>query len=705
MNDEVKKAVQKSKAAMQAAHPHERAAFKALLLTNPNYFGNLAESPFKVALPISGNTHYEELGCLGFHPQQERLEAVVYVNQPSGYGTDICGSGTAEYVRFYLSFDGGATWQDQGMTSFQAYDVPEGTEGGKRLEYALSLPATPTRKLCFFNPLILARAILSWNNPPPPNQPGWSPVWGNVRDATILVEPRRFLVPHDFVEITKAKLPPHLSDVLESDTPIPTKVKAPGPAELSVMYKDKGVPVHRFAFKELAAFASTSSTLSAEAFLKNYPDVLVDPGIVSVLFPKTDGDTSFEELKCIGLDPNSPDQLVGVIQVKKAAGYSGGPCTVGSREYVTFWADFDGDGTLETCLGTADVRVYDTPGASPDGVHYSVRLPVDLGPYRQNCHQGPKVVRIRAILSWNVAAPCANANYVPTWGNREETLVNIAPAEQEPSGHIAILGGIPVSKINNNAGDLAHRGLTTFDAIFATNNLPPDAFGRPCPFAARVSAQGAPIKGYDYIVEVSPDGLVWTPVLNDLVVTDQLGNTSVHKANPVTKRFAYLDFPDNVNALLAEWDSSGDALWYVRLSVYDGGGTLQGTDTHLIQLDNTPPDASITITTGTGDCGKFPAGTVLAGTFVARDLYLGSYSLGVAPAVNPPGVGAPSPAGALVNTAPAPGDAWSLDTAGMRPCGYIIEVVAVDRAIVNSQAVGHYSADSAGFCLEAAGGD
>jgi len=139
-----------------------------------------------------------------------------------------------------------------------------------------------------------------------------------------------------------------------------------------------------------------------------------------------------------------------------------------------------------------------------------------------------------------------------------------------------------------------------------------------------------------------------------------------------------------------------------RLSIFDGSGTPQGTDTHLLQLDNTWPDASIIITTGSGDCGKFPVGTALAGNFVARDLYLGSYSLGVAPGINPAGVGVPVPSSGLVNTATAPGDGWSLDTTGMEPCGYIIEVVAVDRAIVNSQSVGHVSPASAGFCLEAA---
>src|SRR5712691_8479669 len=116
MNDDLKKAVQKSKTALHQPYPKERASFKSLLLSNPNYFGNLTDSAFKTVLSISGNTHYEELGCVGYHPQQKRLEGVVYVYQPSGYGTDICGAGTTEFVRFYLSYDHGATWQDQGMT-------------------------------------------------------------------------------------------------------------------------------------------------------------------------------------------------------------------------------------------------------------------------------------------------------------------------------------------------------------------------------------------------------------------------------------------------------------------------------------------------------------------------------------------------------------------------------------------------------------
>lgn len=695
--------IQKSQAATQEAYAKERVTFKTLLLTNPNYFGNLLESQFTPVLPIAGNTHYEELACVGYHPQQERLEAVVYVYQPSGYGTDICGSGSPEYVRFYLSFDNGATWQDQGLTSFQAYNIPQGTEGGKRLEYAASLAVDPERKLCFFNLLIQVRAILSWNNPPPANQPNWTPVWGNVREANIQVEPRRFIFPPEIFEVAEVKLPPLLKEVIDLDVPIQTKTKAFSAAELAVQYRDNDVPVHRFAFKEISAFVSAKTSLSAESFAKLLPGIAIDPGIFDLLFPKTDGDTSYEELKCIGLDPNHPDTLVGVIEVKKSSGYSGGPCSDGSREYVTFWGDFDGNGSFETCLGTAHVRVYDLSNIPAQGVYYAVRLPVDLNQYRQACTKGPKVVRIRAILSWNVAVPCANPNQVPTWGNREETLINIVPAAGAPAGKIAILGGIPVAHIQNVSG------LTTPTAVFATNNLPPDnpdgniltADARPCPFAGRVTVQGAPLLGHSYKVEVTPSGGgAPTDVVTDLVLTRFDGTTFTHTANVVTGRFNYLPFTENVNSVLAQWDSTGDAKWEVKLSTFDGGGNLVGTDTHLIQLDNTGPEASITITTGTGDCGKFQIGTVLTGSFVARDEYLGSYSLGVEPAVNDPGEGVPIPSSGLVNTAPAPGDTWSLDTTGMRSCGYVIRVVAVDRAIVNSQSVGHHTPDSAGFCLE-----
>ena len=70
-------------------HRH-RLQFRAKLLENPNYFGNLKASAFDAVSTLTGSVLYEEIGCVGFQPQLNRLEAVVFVNQPSGYGGDIC---------------------------------------------------------------------------------------------------------------------------------------------------------------------------------------------------------------------------------------------------------------------------------------------------------------------------------------------------------------------------------------------------------------------------------------------------------------------------------------------------------------------------------------------------------------------------------------------------------------------------------------
>src|SRR6476469_2964466 len=72
----------------------ERNRFRALILANPNYFGNIKGSKLKPVLNIQSNTTYEEIGCVGFQPQFNQLDAVVFVKQPTGYGGDVCSNGT-----------------------------------------------------------------------------------------------------------------------------------------------------------------------------------------------------------------------------------------------------------------------------------------------------------------------------------------------------------------------------------------------------------------------------------------------------------------------------------------------------------------------------------------------------------------------------------------------------------------------------------
>jgi hypothetical protein len=287
------------------------------------------------------------------------------------------------------------------------------------------------------------RAILSWSVPPPPNDPNFIPVWGEVHDTHIQIDPLQWIFIGELLKEARLKLPPQFAEALDLSQPVPAaKPQELGAVELQAMYKDKGVEPHRFALVEAQKLVSQpllSESLMSQGFKGVLQGLDIDlAGLFGKLFP-VDGDTRYEELECIGLNPNQ-DTLVGVIRVKLPNGYSGGPCTAGSREYVTFWADFDNNGSFETCLGTTSVNVYDFAKLPKEGLEYAVFLPVDLRCRRRPCEEGPVVVRVRAILSWQVAPPCSNPNYVPVWGNREETLIHIKPGPTcGQEGHTPII--------------------------------------------------------------------------------------------------------------------------------------------------------------------------------------------------------------------------------------------------------------------------
>ena len=189
-----------------------RGNFHALLLANPNYFGNLTESTFKPVLTIQGDTAYESLGCVGYNPQFEQLRATINIKLDGGYSGAICTIGSNEYVRFYLSYDGGTTWLDQGLTAVNVFDVP----GPKPLEYAVTLSISPKEDFCFEQNLPLVRAILSWNSPPPVNSPAWVPVWGDTLDAQIQIDGYEFIPLPIFLESAKVKLPEEFKQAMKA---------------------------------------------------------------------------------------------------------------------------------------------------------------------------------------------------------------------------------------------------------------------------------------------------------------------------------------------------------------------------------------------------------------------------------------------------------------------------------------------------------
>jgi hypothetical protein len=248
-------------------------------------------------------------------------------------------------------------------------------------------------------------------------------VWGEVHDTHIQIDPLKWIFIGDLLKEAKVKLPQNFAEALDPSQPIPTaKPKALDVKELQAMYKDKGVEPHRFALVEAQKLVS-QPLLSESLMSPGFKGCCRDWTLTWRTSSKTPRWMAMPTTRSgICRSRSNQDTLVGVIRVKLPNGYSGSPCTAGSREYVTFWADFNNNGTFETCLGTTSVNVYDIDKIPKEGLEYAVFLPVDLSCRRRPCQEGPVVVRVRAILSWQVAPPCSNPSYIPVWGNREETL-------------------------------------------------------------------------------------------------------------------------------------------------------------------------------------------------------------------------------------------------------------------------------------------
>ena len=77
---------------------HERSHYTDLLAANPNHFGNLANSKMPIVKKMHGNPKFEQLGCVGYNPVLDMLEATVQIKLPFGYGGDLCSPGDRKSV-------------------------------------------------------------------------------------------------------------------------------------------------------------------------------------------------------------------------------------------------------------------------------------------------------------------------------------------------------------------------------------------------------------------------------------------------------------------------------------------------------------------------------------------------------------------------------------------------------------------------------
>jgi hypothetical protein len=714
----------------------ERTQFRALILQNPNHFGNLKNSLFKPVKSILSNTTYEELKCVGLQPQLNRLEAVVWVKQAAGYSGGICSSGSTEYVRFWLSYDNGATWLDQGMESFTAYDIP----GDHPLEYAVSLSITPHRRFCFSENLPLVRAILSWNHPP--TDPHTLPVWGNVVDARIQIAPGIFFDFPDFLKEIKAEIKPELAQLIDPAQSL--KLNPPealSAAQLRSAYAGKDVPEHRFLHGEIQKYLAhpeLTAALSLPQAKGLFSELEIDLAKVFASLAATNGDTSFEELTCVGLDPDSstPDALMGVVRIKRPNGYLGGLCRTGSIEYVAFWVDWGG-GTWDW-VGTAQVRVHDIAGLPPGGLAYAVYQPVNLEAHRKPCEKGPAIARVRAILSWNAPPSPGNPDFVPPWGNRIETHVHIYPGAPAIPGdytpYIQNLCGVAVCNIDQTTGFApGERPFGGSVAIFghipgAPNVLTPAA-SRP---RYRISVrQGGPPEFLSNVFNLTVDEQLGggLPTSTNIAQNVEAGDYYVYQEAPPVPGVGWRTV--SPSRLLAVWNSAGKTgLWEIRIEALDpatltpyAAGTvlcvLDGTTRQnvIVDLDQAAPITSLNLTGyqrgGVGpvltdilNCGTFQVGDLLHGSYSVSDEHFGGLSLTAEPiAGGAPGrftIDGLTTSSKLYPALPGQPGTWTFDTAGLDPCGYTIQLSTADRTIVSC--VGGWENNSAfvGFCLVAA---
>ncbi|MGA2151130.1 MAG: hypothetical protein ABSG48_03075 [Geobacteraceae bacterium] len=721
---------------------NERNRFLLLLLSNPNYFGNLHDSTLKPVKKIIANSSYEELKCIGFNPQLNRLEGVVWIKHTTGYDGGICTNGSLEYVSFFLSYDNGATWLPQGTSSFPVYDVP----GPHPLEYAVSVVIQPDRRFCFVNNLPLVKAILSWNVPP--SGPSTVPVWGNVVETRIQIEGFRLIV--DFPDLLKAadvKLPPAIADMVSETATVKLQApKALTAAELKKEYAKSKVPAHRFLQKSIQKAVLNPAKLSS--MTAYFTGMGIDLSAVIGALQNTNGNTDYEQLGCIGLDEGtgSSDALVGTLLIKLPTGYLGNACSAGSKEYVAFWIDW---GSGWQWVGTPSVSVYDIAAIPKEGLSYAVYQPVDLNSHRKPCGEGPVTAKVRAILSWDTPPPPSEPNYVPVWGNRLETLILVNPGVSTQIGdftpYLTSICAVPICSIDQTSG-WAYPGAG--DAPFgATVSI----FGQ-IPGAPLFTSTLSNLPKYQITVQeidTSTSTLLGSPQ----IVTDPFGLTYTQQigGGPVTSGgisqnapggyFTYQETNPgptgwriiSLQGLLGVWNSgSKTGTWLISVTAWDStlatmypagsiictldGTTRQGV---VIDLDQAAPDALLQITGympgGVGpcipatDCQTFTIGDVICGKYSVTDEHLGGFSLNAEPTPSPAsgftidgvsgnGLSYPNPALPLGGTKSG---VWTYNTAGLPACGYTIQLFTNDRTIVDCYTDWQNNSNFVGFCLVA----
>ena len=742
--------------------PNERSNFKKLLFSNPNFFGTFPNLG-KLVKAISGDTTFEQLTCVGLYPGEffggGRLEAVINIKQHSGYGSDACGEGTTEFVRFFVEDASG--WHDLGLGSVQVYDIP----GPLPLSYAVSVNFNQPRKFCSTENILNVRAILSWNLEPTAGDPNFIPVYGNVLNARVQVQ-KRFFIDIPLKELVAEKIltvEPSIFANLDMDQPLPSKEpKELTFTELQSLYANTKVPAHRFGFKDALkvqkgslskelAKATTFSKAPKEIVKKGPAGLLAGINLTDILgqIEILNGDTTFEQLTCAGYNPQTRT-LEGVIQVKQNSGFSGSLCTSGSTEYVSFFAFVSG---AWQSLGTARVQVYDLAGASAaNPISYAVFRISNVTEMLCSDLSG---VPLRAILSWQTEP--TGPDFIPTWGNVVNTHIQPQILDVPPDtelmrlmriGRVSIIGIGNVDGLANPtgvAGDCAGHDSPFGGSPTVTGDFIPrvDVFnpvngaivpgGRPIIYQAWIVPDvGAPFQlTNDFGIQLYPPLGPVGGVFHNQTATPAPAPVIGGSATDVYYRYMESDLQAVEPRTLAVFNAGGlpEGNYTIEIRGYKftGGNYVAITpQSKMIHVYNGYPHIELTAGGGTisvqrpqlsialdapfTDCGDVVVGDTITGHYSVTDSFFGSASIrmlqitigGIPQPVNDVvlDTGGSSISYDETNTNGVSGT-FTLSTAGLSPCGYTILLQSSDRALVSDSCSGHYNELGVGFCLRA----
>src|SRR5204863_9505255 len=108
----------------------------------------------------------------------------------------------------------------------------------------------------------------------------------------------------DFVKEAEIKLPPHLEKLaLKQPMEFDDFVEAPL-GELHAAYTKAKVPQHRYLYPLISESKGMAAPMALQAGLSESISKLnIDISKLIDLISKTDGNTDFEELNCVGYDP------------------------------------------------------------------------------------------------------------------------------------------------------------------------------------------------------------------------------------------------------------------------------------------------------------------------------------------------------------------------------------------------------------------